>query len=223
MSGTLRTTHGHGEAGASTCGTSPFGRRRTADHDPAGALRVAVWRCASLGVALDCQRLNVQIAEPIPAQAGLLGPLRLGGIPVAILDVREQLQTTLGTQYSLDREIGRGGMATVYLAQDRKHHRPVALKVLHPELAATLGSERFLREIEIAARLQHPHILPLYDSGQAGSLLYYVMPFVEGESLRTGSIVNGRSQWMTRCGSAGMLPRARLRAPSRRGAPRHQA
>ena len=103
---------------------------------------------------------------------------------MAILDVREQLQTTLGTQYSLDREIGRGGMATVYLAQDRKHHRPVALKVLHPELAATLGSERFLREIEIAARLQHPHILPLYDSGQAGSLLYYVMPFVEGESLR---------------------------------------
>jgi len=75
-------------------------------------------------------------------------------------------------------------MATVFLAQDTKHHRPVALKVLHPELAATLGSERFLREIQIAARLQHPHILPLYDSGQADSLLYYVMPYVEGESLR---------------------------------------
>jgi serine/threonine protein kinase/Tfp pilus assembly protein PilF len=75
-------------------------------------------------------------------------------------------------------------MATVFLAQDLKHDRQVALKVLHPQLAATLGSERFLREIQIAARLQHPHILPLYDSGQADTLLYYVMPFVEGESLR---------------------------------------
>ncbi|HEV8613174.1 MAG TPA: serine/threonine-protein kinase, partial [Gemmatimonadales bacterium] len=75
-------------------------------------------------------------------------------------------------------------MATVYLAQDLRHHRPVALKVLHPELALSLGSERFLREIQIAARLQHPHIVPLYDSGQAGELLYYVMPFIEGESLR---------------------------------------
>jgi serine/threonine protein kinase len=99
-------------------------------------------------------------------------------------DVREQLQSSLGKTYPLEREIGRGGMATVYLAQDTKHHRSVALKVLHPELAATLGSERFLREIQIAARLQHPHIMPLYDSGQAHALLYYVMPFVEGESLR---------------------------------------
>jgi serine/threonine protein kinase/tetratricopeptide (TPR) repeat protein len=99
-------------------------------------------------------------------------------------DVREQLQSSLGKTYPLEREIGRGGMATVYLAQDTKHHRSVALKVLHPELAATLGSERFLREIQIAARLQHPHIMPLYDSGQADTLLYYVMPFVEGESLR---------------------------------------
>src|SRR2546426_8513940 len=75
-------------------------------------------------------------------------------------------------------------MATVFLADDVKHGRPVALKVLHPELAAALGPERFLREIEIAARLQHPHILPLYDSGSAAGLLYYVMPYVEGESLR---------------------------------------
>ncbi|HEV8150240.1 MAG TPA: protein kinase, partial [Gemmatimonadales bacterium] len=75
-------------------------------------------------------------------------------------------------------------MATVFLAQDLRHHRPVALKVLHPELALSLGSERFLREIQIAARLQHPHIVALYDSGQAGELLYYVMPFIEGESLR---------------------------------------
>ncbi|HXW96758.1 MAG TPA: serine/threonine-protein kinase, partial [Gemmatimonadales bacterium] len=96
----------------------------------------------------------------------------------------QRLQSALGDRYAVDREVGRGGMATVFLAQDLKHDRRVALKVLHPELAATLGSERFLREIQIAARLQHPHILPLYDSGQADTLLYYVMPFVEGESLR---------------------------------------
>src|SRR5256886_2036153 len=75
-------------------------------------------------------------------------------------------------------------MATVYLAQDRKHHRKVAIKILKPELAAALGSERFLREIEIAAGLTHPHILPLHDSGEADGLLYYVMPFVEGQTLR---------------------------------------
>src|SRR2546426_78721 len=75
-------------------------------------------------------------------------------------------------------------MATVYLAQDRKHHRQVAIKVLKPELAAALGPERFLREIDTAARLNHPHILPLHDSGEADGLLYYVMPYVEGESLR---------------------------------------
>src|SRR5437899_8395919 len=75
-------------------------------------------------------------------------------------------------------------MATVFLAEDLKHHRSVAIKVLHAELAAALGPERFLREIEIAARLQHPHILPLHDSGDAEGLLYYVMPYVEGESLR---------------------------------------
>src|SRR3989454_1014587 len=75
-------------------------------------------------------------------------------------------------------------MATVYLAEDRKHHRLVAIKVLKPELAAALGPERFLREIDTAARLNHPHILPLHDSGQAGGFLYYVMPYIEGESLR---------------------------------------
>ncbi len=99
-------------------------------------------------------------------------------------DLRSRLQPALADRYRIEREVGRGGMATVFLAQDLKHDRRVALKVLHPELAATLGSERFLREIQIAARLQHPHILPLYDSGQADTLLYYVMPFVEGESLR---------------------------------------
>jgi eukaryotic-like serine/threonine-protein kinase len=87
-------------------------------------------------------------------------------------------------RYAIERELGRGGMATVYLAEDRKLHRRVALKILRPELAATLGPERFLREIGIAARLSHPHILQLHDSGEADGRLFYAMPFVEGESLR---------------------------------------
>jgi hypothetical protein len=87
-------------------------------------------------------------------------------------------------RYRIDRELGRGGMAYVFLAQDLKHHRPVAIKVLRPELAQALGAERFLREIEIAAGLNHPHILALLDSGEAGGFLYYVMPYVEGETLR---------------------------------------
>jgi len=87
-------------------------------------------------------------------------------------------------RYAIERELGRGGMATVYLAEDLKHGRPVAIKVLAPELAAALGRERFLREIATAARLSHPHILPLHDSGEANGFLYFVMPYVEGESLR---------------------------------------
>ena len=98
--------------------------------------------------------------------------------------VRDQLQRTLGIAYVLDREVGRGGMATVYLARDVKHNRNVALKVLDPELGAVLGAERFLSEIRVTAGLQHPNLLPLFDSGEAEGLLYYVMPFVEGESLR---------------------------------------
>ena len=94
------------------------------------------------------------------------------------------LRSALTDRYQIDRELGHGGMAVVFLAQDLKHHRQVAIKVLRPELAQALGAERFLREIEIAARLNHPHILPLHDSGQADGLLYYVMPFIEGESLR---------------------------------------
>ncbi len=95
-----------------------------------------------------------------------------------------RLRGALADRYAIDRELGHGGTATVYLAQDLKHGRSVAVKVLRPELAAALGAERFLREIEIAARLSHPHILPLHDSGEAAGFLYYVMPFVEGESLR---------------------------------------
>jgi serine/threonine-protein kinase PknK len=97
----------------------------------------------------------------------------------------DRLRDALSGQYEIQREIGSGGMALVYLAEDLKHRRQVAIKVLKPELAATIGGERFLREIEIAARLSHPHILPLFDSGAAGDLLYYVMPFVPGESLRS--------------------------------------
>jgi serine/threonine protein kinase/Flp pilus assembly protein TadD len=101
-----------------------------------------------------------------------------------VTDLREQLQSGLADRYRLKRELGRGGMATVYLAYDVKHDRRVALKVLRPELAATLGPERFQREIRLAARLQHPHILPVHDSGEAAGQLWYTMPFVEGESLR---------------------------------------
>ncbi|MEO7987728.1 MAG: protein kinase [Gemmatimonadales bacterium] len=100
------------------------------------------------------------------------------------MDLLEQLTVALGERYRVARELGHGGMAVVFLAEDLKHHRSVAIKLLKPELWAALGSERFLREIDIAATLQHPHILPLYDSGQAAGLLYYVMPFAEGESLR---------------------------------------
>jgi Tol biopolymer transport system component/predicted Ser/Thr protein kinase len=98
--------------------------------------------------------------------------------------ITEQLKVALGERYLLEQELGAGGMATVYLAQDVKHHRKVALKVLRPELAAVIGAERFLKEIEVTANLQHPHILPLHDSGEAGSFLYYVMPYVDGETLR---------------------------------------
>ncbi|MDH3207639.1 MAG: serine/threonine-protein kinase [Gemmatimonadota bacterium] len=99
-------------------------------------------------------------------------------------DAIARLNTALEGRYEVEREIGEGGMATVFLAKDLKHNRNVALKVLKPELAAVVGAERFLAEIETTANLSHPHILPLYDSGEADSLLFYVMPYVEGESLR---------------------------------------
>jgi len=96
----------------------------------------------------------------------------------------ERLERALADKYTIERELGRGGMATVYLAHDLKHDRTVALKVLHAELSSSLGPDRFLREIKVAARLNHPHILPLHDSGEADGFLFYVMPYVEGESLR---------------------------------------
>jgi serine/threonine-protein kinase len=115
-------------------------------------------------------------------QAGYITPTlnTLG----TVTDLRMQLQTALASSYTLERELGRGGMATVFLAQDLRHDRPVALKVLHPDLARTLGPERFQREIRLAARLQHPHILTVHDSGEAAGQLWFTMPYVEGESLR---------------------------------------
>ncbi|MGH7676018.1 MAG: protein kinase domain-containing protein, partial [Gemmatimonadales bacterium] len=97
---------------------------------------------------------------------------------------QDRLAAALADRYRIERELGAGGMATVYLAEDLKHHRKVAVKVLRPELAAALGPDRFVREIEIAAGLHHPHILGVFDSGEADGFLYYVMPHVEGESLR---------------------------------------
>src|SRR5580765_7700839 len=99
-------------------------------------------------------------------------------------DPLNRLQPSLDDRYAIERELGRGGMAVVMLARDLKHQRQVAIKVLRPELSESLGTDRFLREIEVAAQLTHPHILPVFDSGAADGLLYYVMPFVEGGSLR---------------------------------------
>src|SRR5512143_3139015 len=95
-----------------------------------------------------------------------------------------RLSAALADRYRIERELGQGGMATVYLAQDLKHDRKVAVKVLKPELAAGLGADRFWAEIKVTANLQHPNLLPLLDYGEADGLLYYVMPYVEGEMLR---------------------------------------
>jgi Tol biopolymer transport system component/tRNA A-37 threonylcarbamoyl transferase component Bud32 len=100
-------------------------------------------------------------------------------------EVSHRLSAALADRYRLERELGQGGMATVYLAQDLKHDRQVAIKVLKPELAAVLGADRFVQEIKTTAALQHPHILPLFDSGSADGFLYYVMPYIQGETLRT--------------------------------------
>ena len=94
------------------------------------------------------------------------------------------LTVALGGRYRVERELGAGGMATIYLAEDIRHQRRVAIKVLRPDLAAAIGVDRFLREISTTASLRHPHIVPLYDSGESDGVLCYVMPFVEGESLR---------------------------------------
>src|SRR3989441_6463001 len=107
--------------------------------------------------------------------------------------VREDVSAALADRYAIDRVLGRGGMATVYVAEDLRHSRQVAIKVLRPDVAAAIGAERFLREITIAARLTHPHVLPLIDSGQAAGSLYYVMPYVRGETLRQRLV---RERWL---------------------------
>ncbi|HVT39230.1 MAG TPA: serine/threonine-protein kinase, partial [Gemmatimonadaceae bacterium] len=125
------------------------------------------------GFLTECDRPDRMLDLPAAAIFSSLldqGPLRL--------------PTVLGERYRIEREIGHGGMATVYLAEDVRHERKVAVKVLHPELAAAVGAERFLAEIRMTAQLQHPHILPLHDSGETGGVLFYVMPYVEGGSLR---------------------------------------
>src|SRR5438477_3998622 len=99
------------------------------------------------------------------------------------MDTLEHVRVALAERFVIERQIGQGGMATVYLARELKHRRDVALKVLLPELGVVLGKDRFLKEIQLTATLQHPHILPLFDSGEVDGLLYYTMPFVEGESL----------------------------------------
>src|SRR5262245_32318993 len=103
------------------------------------------------------------------------------GESTAVSEQFDQLNAALAGRYAIQRMLGVGGMGTVFLADDLRHRRPVAIKVLNAELAAVLGTERFLREIEIAAGLNHPHVLPLYDSGAANGLLYYVMPYAENE------------------------------------------
>ena len=113
-------------------------------------------------------------------------------------DTFDRLKQALADRYAIEHELGSGGMATVYLAEDLKHHRKVAVKVLRSDLAAALGPERFLREIEIAANLTHPHIVPLHDSGEADGFLYYVMPYVEGPSLQEKLAKEGEAAlWRT--------------------------
>src|SRR5829696_7071226 len=137
--------------------------------------------------SLKCQSLSYPSEAPLDgcwtqkAMAGTsLTPLR----QVSVTKTLESLKAALADRYTLERELGRGGMATVYLAHDLRHDRSVALKVLHPDLTTTLGPDRFQREIRYAARLQHPHILTVLDSGESGGQLWFTMPYVEGESLR---------------------------------------
>ena len=138
--------------------------------------------------------------------------------------VPERLSAALADRYRIERELGAGGMATVYLAHDVRHDRQVALKVLRPELSAILGGERFLAEIKTTANLQHPHILSLFDSGEADGLVFYVMPYVEGESLRDRLTrekqlpVDDAVRIATE-----VARRAGLRPSPRGGAPGHQA
>ena len=148
---------------------------------------VAVWEEHCLNISFAAQRVSPRrLGSGGQVDSGLiLMPILLSGPGVpGLAETIERLQLVLADRYLFERELGRGGMATVYLARDIKHDRAVAVKVLLPDLSASIGAERFEREIRVAGRLQHPHILSMYDSGVADGLLYYVMPFVDGESLR---------------------------------------
>ena len=137
---------------------------------------VCLVRCPS-----GCSDFGILWPQPYP---GATLEAQLLDRTLHLTDVSGRLKAALADRYRFERELGRGGMATVWLAHDLRHDRPVALKVLHPELAATLGPDRFQREIRLAARLQHPHILGVFDSGDAAGQLWFTMPYVEGESLR---------------------------------------
>ncbi len=135
--------------------------------------------CANCHTPLPDEALFcLKCGTPTPTEPGV--PERT--MPTGAIEV-DRVRRALADHYRIEGVLGEGGMATVYLAEDLKHHRKVAVKVMRPELAETLGAERFLREVEIAAKLSHPHILPVHDSGSEGGILYYVMPVVEGESL----------------------------------------
>src|SRR5437867_420873 len=128
-------------------------------------------------------------AQPAPETEALVAAVRArerapGSLPLPPMDLLARLRAGIADRYRVERELAHGRTAAVFLAHDLKHERPVAIKVLHPELAAAVGAERFLREIQLAARLQHPHIVALHDSGETDGLLYFVMPYVAGESLR---------------------------------------
>ncbi len=125
----------------------------------------------------------------------------------AMNPLQSRLSPALAGRYTLDRELGEGGMAIVYLAHDLRHDRQVALKVLRPEISAEIGAERFLREIKMAAGLTHPHILPVFDSGEADGLLFYVMPNMEGRSLRERLDAERQLPLETRCRSRARSPR----------------
>ena len=138
--------------------------------------------------------------------------------------LQQRLESGLAGRYVLERDLGQGGMAMVFLAQDLRHDRKVALKVLRPDISAAIGAERFLREIKLAARLHHPHILPVYDSGEADGLLFYVMPYMEGR------VAAGAARPGAAAAAAKTRSRSRARSPTRwttptgtRGPPRHQA
>ncbi len=141
-------------------------------------------------------RICTSCDTPVPGDAAFCPACGIAtptGVPKEPADgIERQLAAALADRYRIERELGRGGMAVVFLARDLKHDRPVAVKVMRPELAASIGSDRFLREIEIAAKLNHPHILMLIDSGEADGFLYYVMPYVEGETLRERIVREGQ-------------------------------